>query len=188
MSSGDTTRLVPVLLAVCCCAVLLAPGASALTPARDEPRAELLLGATVERGSGLVAGRAHNRVLVQSTATETRRSTSWTPTAATSAGSPTSPAYDRDPAWSPDGGTIVFASDNRICVMNADGSERASRGGIYAMNGDGSNLRRLTHDVTALELAWSPDGRRIAFQSSRRGNHAIYVMNADGTEQRQLTE
>ena len=38
---------------------------------------------------------------------------------------------DRDPAWSPDGQRIAFASDG-------DG------GGIYVMNADGSELTRLT--------------------------------------------
>jgi Tol biopolymer transport system component len=34
---------------------------------------------------------------------------------------------------------------------------------------------------------WSPDGKRIAFRSDRRGNDEVFVMNADGTEQRDLT-
>jgi Tol biopolymer transport system component len=36
-------------------------------------------------------------------------------------------------------------------------------------------------------LARPPDGQKIAFVSSRRGNAAVYVMNADGSEQRNLT-
>ena len=28
--------------------------------------------------------------------------------------------------------------------------------------------------------AWSPDGRRIAFQSNRDGNYEIYLMNTAG--------
>ena len=35
--------------------------------------------------------------------------------------------------------------------------------------------------------AWSPDGRRIAFQSDRDGDSEIYVMNADGSGVTQLT-
>jgi Tol biopolymer transport system component len=42
------------------------------------------------------------------------------------------------------------------------------------------------------EPAWSPDGRKIAFQSKRRfgsnaGKGEIYVMNADGSGKRNLT-
>jgi Tol biopolymer transport system component len=34
---------------------------------------------------------------------------------------------------------------------------------------------------------WSPDGRTIAFRSSRDGNPELYLMNADGSGQRRLT-
>ena len=32
-----------------------------------------------------------------------------------------------------------------------------------------------------MQPAWSPDGGKIAFVSTRDGNPEIYVMNADGT-------
>ena len=35
--------------------------------------------------------------------------------------------------------------------------------------------------------AWSPDGRRIVFSSTRDGDPEVYVMNADGSEPRRLT-
>jgi Tol biopolymer transport system component len=48
------------------------------------------------------------------------------------------------------------------------------------MNADGSGRRWLT--LTALgPSAWSPDGRRIAFESARDGNGDVYVMNVDGS-------
>jgi len=34
---------------------------------------------------------------------------------------------------------------------------------------------------------WSPDGKRIVFQSNRDGNYEIYVMNADGSGQTRVT-
>ena len=36
--------------------------------------------------------------------------------------------------------------------------------------------------------AWSPDGRRIAFDSQRDGNREIYVMDADGSGVTRLTD
>ena len=94
--------------------------------------------------------------------------------------------FDGDPAWSPDGKSIAFSSDR-------DGNRE-----IYAMNADGSNVRRLTNTggvVSDVQLdgldadpAWSPDGRRIAFNSNRDGDYEIYVMNADGSGQRNLTD
>jgi Tol biopolymer transport system component len=79
--------------------------------------------------------------------------------------------------WSPDGQKIAFGEDD-LYVINADGSgqERLTGGPGY----DGG-------------LAWSADGRAIAFtrlQPPLRfpgGYSDIYVMNADGSEQRRLT-
>lgn len=59
---------------------------------------------------------------------------------------------DTDPAWSPDGRSLVFSSD---------------RGGgmdLWVHELQGQNLRRLTDLPTSeLSASWSPDGRRIAF-------------------------
>ena len=89
------------------------------------------------------------------------------------------PATDIDPAWSPDGRRIAFASDG-------DGTHRIYD--IYVMNADGSGVTRLTNDpVTAWGPAWSPDGTKIAFESYRDGNGEIYVMNPDGSAVTNLT-
>jgi len=68
-------------------------------------------------------------------------------------------------------------------------SERDGNLGIYVMDADGKNIRRLTDDSSAdLGPAWSPDGRRIAFCSWRDGNGEMYVMDADGKNVRNLTK
>ena len=47
---------------------------------------------------------------------------------------------------------------------------------------------RLTYDEAFDSFpAWSPDGRRIAFDSDRDGNSEVYVMNADGSGVTRLT-
>jgi WD40 repeat protein/PKD repeat protein len=59
---------------------------------------------------------------------------------------------------------------------------------IYVMNVDGSDVARLTENNTDdLDVAWSPDGRKIAFASNRDGNYEIYVINIDGTNHVRLT-
>ncbi|MEO5579196.1 MAG: hypothetical protein ABIR58_00945, partial [Gemmatimonadaceae bacterium] len=83
---------------------------------------------------------------------------------------------DIDPAWSPDGSTMAFAS------------ERDGNFEIYSMGSSGENAVRLTRNSASdSRPAWSPDGSRIAFVSNRDGNSEIYVMNADGTNQLRLT-
>lgn len=57
-----------------------------------------------------------------------------------------------------------------------------TRGSIYVMNADGSDVRLLWRGF-ARELAWSPDGQRLAFVADRR----IWVMGADGSRPARLT-
>ena len=97
--------------------------------------------------------------------------------------------------WSPDGRRIAFVG-NRATGLPGPGARFKDDSEIYVMNADGSGTRRLTHNIGYDGApAWSPDGRKIAFQSSRRavrgvvgGSKAeIYVMNADGSGKRNLT-
>jgi TolB protein len=93
------------------------------------------------------------------------------------------------PAWSPDGRKIAF--EHRIGRRQRDecsGCGSASAVEVHVMNADGSGERTLAHSGRRnLAPSWSPDGRRIAFVSTRDGNAEIYAMNADGSEQRNLT-
>ena len=59
---------------------------------------------------------------------------------------------------------------------------------IYIMNVDGSGQTNLTNNPTKdIYPSFSPDGTKIAFESSRDGNDEIYIMNADGSELVNLT-
>jgi TolB protein len=91
-----------------------------------------------------------------------------------------SSAWELFPDWSPDGRQIAFFSMQ----------QGASKQDIYAMDADGSNIRRLTDRPRSVDEdpVWSPDGAQIAFQSDRDGHFDIYVMEADGSDQRPLTE
>ena len=95
---------------------------------------------------------------------------------------------NRFPSWSPDGKRIVFSS-------RRDGHFRGNFGithEIYVMDTDGGNQQRLTENRQYdWHPSWSPDGKRIAFSSDRKGdfeNFEIYVMDADGGNQQKLTE
>ncbi|MXY43256.1 MAG: DUF5050 domain-containing protein, partial [Dehalococcoidia bacterium] len=95
------------------------------------------------------------------------------------------PAADSWPNWSPDGRRIAFISPRD----DPDPNDDHPIWEIYVMNADGSGQTRLTNDSAWHSLPrWSPDGRRIAFQSYTDENWEIHVMNADGSDQRRLTD
>ncbi len=86
------------------------------------------------------------------------------------------PARAENPRWSPNGSQIVFALGTE--VQGAD---------VFVMNADGSSRRRLTrlspNAGFPSSLAWSPDGRRIAFLLPG----SLQVVNADGSGEKVLT-
>lgn len=77
---------------------------------------------------------------------------------------------DGRPAWSPDGSTVVFMSDQR------DGNWE-----IYSVEVSSGAVTRLTNDPANDGLpTFSPDGKRIAFISNRAGVWAIWLMSTQG--------
>lgn len=94
----------------------------------------------------------------------------------------TSPAYDGDPAFSPDGTEIVFSS----------GRGGLNSNNLFIMTADGQNVRRLTEDIDASNTAplWSPDGQWILFTSQRMDNigsgATIDRVAPDGTQRATL--
>ena len=70
------------------------------------------------------------------------------------------------------------------------GNARIVPASVFVVNADGSNARTLTNRPLAFDAhpAWSPDGTRIAFESTVDGKRAIWLMQADGQGLRRLTE
>jgi TolB protein len=110
--------------------------------------------------------------------------------------------------FSPDGRNILFASshlDPQISKTEEDERARQAEDArtgkhrryqwdfdpateIFEADLDGKHLKNLTNSPGYdAEGAYSPDGKLIAFCSSRDGDPDIYVMNADGGDLRQLT-
>lgn len=94
-------------------------------------------------------------------------------------------AEDHGPAWSPDSSMIAFNSTR-------SGSDQIWRSNVESGSW-GYNLTQLTADTPHNRvnnfIAWSPDGRWIAFESDRdRDDPEIYLANAvDGSNQQRLT-
>jgi Tol biopolymer transport system component len=78
------------------------------------------------------------------------------------------PSDDRDPAWSPDGTKIVFAS-------NRSPRGFLGRMHLWMMNADGTGLQQLTTGTDSeSQPAWSPDGTRIVYHYSN-GIAAVFT-------------
>lgn len=62
-------------------------------------------------------------------------------------------------------------------------------GGLYLLDVATGGVRALTSDLAwNLDGAWSPDGSRIVFQSTRDGRDDIYVMDLSGGRVQRLTD
>jgi hypothetical protein len=85
--------------------------------------------------------------------------------------------YDGDVRVDPTGKWIVFASTRH--------SERPE---IYLQRVDGTSVTQLTSDPSEnAQPCFSPDGRNIAFCSTRAGSWDLYVMDIDGRNVTQVT-
>jgi TolB protein len=59
---------------------------------------------------------------------------------------------------------------------------------IFVMDVASRNFNQLTYGAGRNENpTWAPDGRRLAFMSTRSGSEQIWTMLADGTQLKQLT-
>ncbi|MDR2907007.1 MAG: peptidase S41, partial [Bacteroidales bacterium] len=81
-------------------------------------------------------------------------------------------SWMRYPSISPNGKEIAFMY----------------KGDIYKVSVDGGRAMQLTtHAAYDYNPKWSPDGKTIAFNSNRYGNHDVFVMPAEGGAPTRLT-
>ncbi len=92
------------------------------------------------------------------------------------------------PALSPDGTKIAFTRDEDIWIADADGNQARKLAAVAELqtppDGAASNW-----SLGAQSIAWSPDGKHIAYVLGRIGGSGVqelWVMNADGSGQKHL--
>ncbi len=85
--------------------------------------------------------------------------------------------YDSDVSVDPQGKWLAFAS-----------TRHAEHTDIYLQRVDGTSVTQLTNDAANDAFpTFSPDGKRIAFSSTRSGDWDLYVMDTDGRNIIQVT-
>lgn len=76
--------------------------------------------------------------------------------------------------------TAVFVNDGRSANRASGLIAFAREDGIYVARADGSGVRRLWRGH-ASDLAWSPDGGKLAFARGEFGELGIWMINANGS-------
>ena len=105
----------------------------------------------------------------------------------------TSKLATTDPAWSPDGGRIVFTRNEDVGESTLFTSDD-----VFVMDADGSAVRQLTQDRGGRSFgqpAWSPDGSQIAYVDGASVSSTVSfrfgrltVVDVDGSGARRVTD
>jgi len=78
-------------------------------------------------------------------------------------------SYQGYPTWSSDGSKLFFDSDK-------------NGGGIYSVNKDGTDLKKVTEQGSGTFINHAPDGSKILFYGTKNGEEhgGLYTMDSDG--------
>src|SRR6185436_5438899 len=83
---------------------------------------------------------------------------------------------------SPDGGFLLYS------LQSSNWERNARQDQVWIVSRATGERRQLTHEAESVgRAAWSPDGRRVAFVTSRGGAPQVYLIPAAGGTATQLT-
>ena len=108
----------------------------------------------------------------------------------------------RGPVWSPEGEMLSFVGSTNFGKELVGPENPSTRIGtlsvVYSVEADGEGLAPLfvassVEDFTLRAMAWSPDGRELAFMhhdanSGERGEWILYAIGHDGSGLRKVSE
>src|SRR6266478_3676480 len=87
-----------------------------------------------------------------------------------------------DATISPDGKWVAFAAATPDMIANRNASN------IWIVSAGGGDAVQLTQSGHDSAPAWSPDGKTLAFLSSRDGTSQVYVLSMEGGEAHSVTQ
>lgn len=86
-----------------------------------------------------------------------------------------------EPQVAPDGRWIAFT------VATPDLQANRLSSDVWIVSADGRSSRQVTRDGSDERPRWSPDGKKLAFLSSREGTAQVFTISAEGGQPAQIT-